>query len=147
MRSCLCIVALLLMGCGESVTPACGEDMESREPVMATGLSGMLDGTQPAVEVVRLDPQTCEETRRVWMLFEDPGAMVTLGPEPDGILQRGEVEVTDESIFFPPANVGVRLEYPDGVIAPELDLVWFSVGEDLRTVRCDATPFACELVD
>lgn len=114
---------------------------------MATGLSGMLDGTQPAVEIVRLDPQTCDETRRVWMLFEDPDAMVTLGPEPDGILERGELDVTDESIFFVPANVGVRLEYPGAAIGPELDLVWFSVGEDLRTVSCVATPFGCEIVD
>ena len=135
------VIAPLLAACGGPVAAACGE---GTDPVVVTGLNGLLDGTRPAVEIVQLIPETCEETdQRVWMLFEDPGAMVTLGPEPSGVLMRGGVEVSDESIFFRDLNVGVRLEYPGGVIGNQLQLVWFSVGSDLATVDCTADPFEC----
>ena len=108
----------------------------------------MLDGTSLAIEVVQLIPETCEETgERVWMRFEDPGAMITLGPEPTGTLMRGGVDVEDMTIFFRSHNVGVRLEYPGGVVGPELRFVWFSAGVDLAVVECVAEPFACAVVE
>lgn len=136
-------LAPLLASCGASGTDVCGD---SPDPVVVTGLNGVLDGDRLAIEIVQLIPSTCEETdQRVWMLFEDPGAMVTLGPEPSGTLMRGGVEVTDDTIFFRDRNVGVRLVYPDGVVGPELRLVWFSAGTDLAAVSCTASPFACAL--
>ncbi|MEZ4338370.1 MAG: hypothetical protein R3B82_17245 [Sandaracinaceae bacterium] len=144
MRDLSAVVILLapwLASCGASGPVVCGD---SPDPVVVTGLNGVLDGSRLAVEIVQLIPATCEETdQRVWMLFEDPGAVVTLGPEPSGVLMRGGVEVTDETIFFRDRNVGVRLEYPDGVVGPELRLVWFSAGTDLAAVSCTAEPFAC----
>lgn len=135
------LAAPMLASCGSSGPVICGD---SPEPVVVTGLNGVLDGTSLAVEIVQLIPSTCEETdQRVWMLFDDPGAVVTLGPEPSGVLMRGGVEVTDETIFFRDRNVGVRLEYPDGVVGPTLRLVWFTSGTDLAAVACTAEPFAC----
>lgn len=138
-----CIALALTVACGGPNPGACGPGVD---PVVVTGLNGVLDGSRPAVEIVQLIPETCEETdQRVWMLFQDPGAVVTLGPEPTGILAREGVEVTDETIFFRDHNVGVRLEYAGDVIGPELTLIWFSTGTDLATVDCTASPFACAL--
>ncbi len=142
------MLAALVLGvglgsCGGTVPGACGE---ATEPVVVTGLNGVLDGTRLAIELVQLIPSTCEETdQRVWMIFEDPGAVVTLGPEPMGTLRRGGVEVDGMTIFFRDQNVGVRLEYPGDVVGPDLRLVWFSTGTDLATVACVASPFACRV--
>ncbi|MBX3276183.1 MAG: hypothetical protein KF729_38375 [Sandaracinaceae bacterium] len=132
-----------VLGCASPGPGACGP---STDPVVVTGLSGVLDGTRLAVEIVELIPATCRETdQRVWMLFEDPGAVVTLGPEPTGILSRARVEATDETIFFRDLNVGVRLEYPDAVIGPAVRFAWFSTGTELAAVRCTTPPLACAL--
>jgi len=142
-RSALIASALWLAACGSDPGLVACDEGAGEEPVVVTGLSGLLDGSTPAIEIVQLVPETCEETDRVWMLFEDPGAMVTIGPEPSGILRRGEVEVTDTTIFFRALNVGVRLEYPDGTVAPTLRLVWFTSGMDLATVDCTTAPLEC----
>lgn len=135
--------ALWLASCGDGPGLVACDEAAGTEPVVVTGLSGLLDGSTPAIEIVQLAPETCEETDRVWMLFEDPGAMITLGPEPSGVLRRGEVEVTDTTIFFRALNVGVRLEYPDGVVGPAVRMVWFTAGMDLATVDCTTSPLEC----
>lgn len=134
---------LLLASCGGGPALVACDEGAGSDPVVVTGLSGLLDGSTPVIEIVQLVPETCEETDRVWMLFEDPGAMITLGPEPTGVLRRGEVEVTDTTIFFRSLNVGVRLEYPDDVVGSTVRLVWFTSGMDLATVDCTASPLEC----
>lgn len=135
------LAAIMCLGCAGPGPGVCGE---GTDPVVVTGLNGVLDGATLAVEIAALVPATCEESEeRVWMLFDDP--VLTLGPEPSGILMRGGVEVTDETIFFRDRNVGVRLEYPGGVVGPVLRLVWFSTGTDLAAVQCTAAPLACAI--
>lgn len=137
-----CLLAVpITLACSNAGPGACGP---GTDPVVVTGLNGVLDGSRLAVEIVQLIPETCEETdQRVWMLFEDPGAMITLGPEPSGILSRGGVEVTDDTIFFQSFNVGVRLDYGGDAVGPVLRLTWFTSGVDLGAVECTASPFAC----
>jgi hypothetical protein len=137
--------ALALAGCDdEPILEAC----QGSEPVVVTGLSGLLDG-QPVVEIQALDPVTCAPIgESVWMFFDDPTSEATLGGEPSGVLARGEVEVTDTSIFFRSLNVGVRLLYPgDAGVAPELRLEWFSGRDTLAVVECAADPFTCQVVE
>lgn len=139
------MLAVLLGACGDPVPSACGE---GTDPVLVTSLNGALDGTRLAVEIVQLIPETCEETdQRMWMAFEDPGAMVTLGVEPTGLLMRGGVEVDGMTLFFRDQNVGLRLEYPGDVVGPNVRFVWFSTGMTLATVDCTASPFACEVIE
>jgi len=139
----LLLVSLGSVACANPVASICGD---GARPVVATGLSGLLDETMPAVEVVRLVGERCEPAGSTWMFFDDAASAVTLGPEPtSGVLGRDGVDVTDETIFFRAYNVGVRLEYTDSSHG-QLALVWFSMGANLSTVDCSADPeLACAI--
>ncbi len=129
----------LAAGCTSSAVDLC--DGEGTDPVVVTGLSGVIDGATPAVEIVELIPATCEERASVWMFWDDSASVVWLGPEPTGgLLSRDDLDVTDEAIFFRSFNVGVRLDYAGGTVGPDVALAWFSTGTDLATVDCSATP-------
>ena len=133
----LLLLLSLADGCASAPGSICSE---SSAPAAATGLSGVIDGTTPVVEVVRVLPVTCEERERTWMFWDDDAGVVTLGAEPSsGTLRRDGVDVEDRTIYFSDFNVGVRLDYPDDQVGPSLSLAWFSVGGDLATVDCDAT--------
>ena len=144
-RSTPIVFFLALSACSGPSVDLCDEI--GTDPLIVTGLSGVIDGTTPAVEVVELIPETCEERASVWMFWDDAGSRVSIGPAPsDGVLSRENLDVTDETIFFRDFNVGVRLHYAGGRVGSELALAWFSTGADLATVDCSAVDsFACAI--
>lgn len=131
-------------GCTSEVGALCGEGLD---PVVVTGLSGTLDGA-PAVEVLLRVPDTCESVDRTWMFWDDGAETISFGPEPTGILMRGEVEAGEEDrrIFFRDVNVGVRLDYPGDQPASSVEFVWFANGADLTSASCrtEASTLVCE---
>lgn len=127
----------LWSGCASPTPSLCGS---GADPIVVTGLNGVIDATIPAVEIVQLIPETCEERESTWMFWDDATSTASLGPEPtSGVLGRENIDVTDEAVFFRTFNVGVRLEYADSS-RQQLRLVWFSTGPDLASVDCAAAP-------
>lgn len=130
------IVLGLAAGCSGPPSPVCGGGLA---PTVVTGLNGLLDGV-PVVEVQLRVPETCAVLDTTWMFWDDEATTVRLGDAPtQGTLERGGVTVGDEVIFFRDSNVGVRLEYPEAELGPELGLVWFTAGEDLVVVQCSGS--------
>jgi hypothetical protein len=87
-----------------------------------------------------LIPESCEERESIWMFWDDAASVASLGPEPaSGTLNRENIDVTDETVFFRAFNVGVRLHYADSS-RQQLRLVWFSTGPDLAAVDCSSAP-------
>lgn len=137
MRSYASLVALALVtGCSGPADPSCGEGLD---PVVVTGLNGVLDDVTPAVEVQLRVPETCRVLDSTWMFWEEPSTVRLGEPPSDGRLSRRDVTVGDDVIFFRSENVGVRLEYTGEEVGPELALVWFTAGEDLAVVDCAAS--------
>lgn len=137
MTRCAAALAMLfLAACAGPREPVCGE---GEEPVILTGLAGLLDG-EPAVEVQLVVPETCEVLGETWMFWDEETDTVTLGNEPtEGTLEGAGVETYPLSIFFRALNLGVRLEYAREVPSDDLTLTWFSMGEDLALVHCVGT--------
>lgn len=124
---------LLFAACAGPREPVCGE---GEDPVILTGLSGLIDG-EPVVEVQLVVPETCEILGETWMYWDEATDTVTLGDEPtEGRLEGEGVETDPETIFFRSLNLGVRLEYAGDPPSDDLTLTWFSMDEDLAVVRC-----------
>lgn len=133
-------LALALSGCA-SYDPTCGE---GTDPVIVTGLSGIID-TTTALEIELRVPETCEVVARTWTFWDESADTATLAPEPpEGRLHRADIDVGDDIIVFRDSGLGVRLDYPNGMVGPELTLTWFAEGMDLSSVDCDGTSGALE---
>jgi hypothetical protein len=138
------MIFVLVAGCGSDEL-SCGEGLD---PHIVTGLSGVLDDGTPAVEVQLRVPMDCSVLDTTWMFWDDANETVTLGEAPtSGTLDRQDVEAGDFIIAFSELNLGVRLDYPDGVVGPEIGLAWFSAGVDLAHVDCSGAEeaLACQV--
>lgn len=126
---------LFVVGCSHETEGLCGDGLE---PVVVTGLNGTIDAV-PSVEVMARVPETCEVTARTWMFWDDASETVSFGDEPsEGTLERGEVTVEDDGVFFREVGVGVRLRYPGDVLGPSVDFVWTASGRELARARCES---------
>lgn len=136
MKKLLVSFALLLAGCAPA-DPGCGN---VTEPYIVTGLNGLLNGTQPAVEIELRAADTCDVITTTWMFWDDATQSATLGDPPtDGTLGRQNIEAADDYIVFHDAGLAVHLEYPGGSIGPTVKLTWMGSGRDLSSVDCDGT--------
>jgi hypothetical protein len=127
------ILALLLAACGPSL-PVCGEGLD---PTVVTGLNGVLEDGTPAVEVQLRVPADCTRLDTAWMFWDEASQTVNLGEEPtSGTLDRENVDVGDDVIYFSEIALGVRLHYPDGVVGPNVAFEWFAPSATLATVDC-----------
>jgi hypothetical protein len=129
----IALFCLALAGCTPAET-TCGM---GTDPVIVTGLSGALEGVTPSVEIQLRQPDTCAVIDTLWMFWDDPTSTLSIGEAPtEGTLRGAGVESDEYVIFFREHNLGVRLEYPDDVVGPQLSLVWFSNDVDLTAVDC-----------
>lgn len=127
--------SLVLAGCTGHST-VCGE---GQDPVIVTGLSGLLDGT-PVVEIELVTPETCEVIDRTWMFWDESAQTATLGDAPsEGLINRGGITADDRTIVFGATGLAVELVYPDDMVASTLTLTWVASGVDLSSVDCDGT--------
>ncbi len=121
-------------GCSGPAARVCGEGLD---PVVVTGLNGILDEVTPAVEVQLRVPETCDVLDTTWMFWDEATGAVRLGEAPtSGTLSRASVDVDVDLIFFRDRNLGVRLEYPSVELGPQVSMVWFTAAEDLARVDC-----------
>src|SRR5688572_13882767 len=101
----LALALVLLCGCSDPADLTCGA---GTAPQIVTGLNGVIDDTTPAVEIQLRVPETCEVLDTSWTFWNESTDMATVGEEPtSGSLDRGGVDVGDESIYFRAQNVGV----------------------------------------
>ena len=128
----LTIAALTLAACG-SPPPTCGS---GTEPVIVTGLNGLFEG-EPAVEIVRRVPDTCEGLERRWMFYRASDMSVRVEPEPtDGVLSRAGVDVEPRELYFREVGVGVRNVYPMEDEADEVAFEWFAELDAFAVIDC-----------
>ena len=132
------LLGVALAACADPLRPlACDQ---SSGPSIVTGLSGTLDGSEPIVEVLLLENETCAPLGHSYMAWDEGTDTVSLVSAPtSGMLSTAGLETTDSSIYFRDLTIGVRLEYPDDAIAGDaLDLFWFGTAGDLAHVACVA---------